>query len=148
FIVGIVATFLIALWSRRRRMATGQALHTVRWAFALLFGLPLFALLATGFPISFDFPQLGTFNLTGGSQIKPEFLALLLALSFYTAAFIAEIVRAGVLGVNKGQSEAAFALGVSPSITTRLIIIPQALRIIIPPLSSQYLNLMKNSSLA
>src|SRR5690606_39022496 len=94
FMVGIVATFLIALWSRRRRMATGQALHTVRWAFALLFGLPLITLIATGLPVSFDFPELGTFNLTGGSQIKPEFLALLLALSFYTAAFIAEIVRA------------------------------------------------------
>lgn len=147
-IVAIILAFLVARWSRRRRMETGQSFHTVRAVLGLIIGLPLLALIFTGFPISFDFPQLGTFNLTGGSQVKPEFLALLLALSFYTAAFIAEIVRAGVLGVSKGQSEAAFALGLRQSATTRLVIVPQAMRIIIPPLSSQYLNLMKNSSLA
>lgn len=147
-IVGIISALLVAWWSRRRRMETGQPFHTVSVVLGLIVGLPLLALIFTGFPISFDFPQLGTFNLTGGSQVKPEFLALLLALSFYTAAFIAEIVRAGVLGVNKGQSEAAFALGLRQSATTRLVIVPQAMRIIIPPLSSQYLNLMKNSSLA
>ncbi len=93
-------------------------------------------------------PKLSTFNLTGGMQIKPEFIALYLALSFYTASFIAEIVRAGIKGVGRGQSEAAHALGLRPGTTTRLVVIPQAMRIIIPPLTSQYLNLTKNSSLA
>ncbi|EEX61430.1 LOW QUALITY PROTEIN: polar amino acid ABC transporter, partial [Brucella abortus bv. 6 str. 870] len=100
---------------------------------ALIIGLPILALIATGFPVSFDVPKLGTFNLTGGAQIKPEFLALFLALSFYTASFIAETVRAGVLGVSKGQTEAAYAVGLRSGQTMRLIIVPQALRIIIPP---------------
>ncbi|MBV2142758.1 amino acid ABC transporter permease [Falsochrobactrum sp. TDYN1] len=147
-LLGMAAAFMIARWARRRRMATGQPFHTVQVTIALIVGLPLLALIATGFPVSFDFPTLGTFNLTGGSQVKPEFLALFLALSFYTAAFIAETVRAGVLGVSKGQTEAAYALGLRSGTTMRLVIVPQALRIIIPPLSSQYLNLTKNSSLA
>ncbi|RUV29379.1 ABC transporter permease subunit, partial [Mesorhizobium sp. M5C.F.Ca.IN.020.32.2.1] len=88
------------------------------------------------------------FNLTGGFQVKPEFLSLYLALSFYTAAFIAEIVRAGIMGVSKGQTEAAGALGLRPGSILRLVVIPQAMRIVIPPLTSQYLNLTKNSSLA
>ena len=99
-------------------------------------------------PLSFDFPKLSTFNLTGGVQIKPEFMALYLALSFYTASFIAEIVRAGIMGVSKGQTEAAAALGLRSGSILRLVVVPQALRIIIPPLTSQYLNLTKNSSLA
>jgi len=147
-VLGIVASFVVARWARRRQMATGQPFHTIRAAIALIIGLPLLAFIATGFPVSFDVPKLGTFNLTGGAQIKPEFLALFLALSFYTASFIAETVRAGILGVNKGQTEAAYAVGMRPGPTMRLIIVPQALRIIIPPLSSQYLNLIKNSSLA
>ncbi|PWL18115.1 amino acid ABC transporter permease [Falsochrobactrum shanghaiense] len=147
-LLGILASLIVARWAYRRQMATGQPFHTLRVSAALIIGLPLLALIATGFPVSFEFPTLGTFNLTGGTQIKPEFLALFLALSFYTAAFIAETVRAGVLGVSKGQSEAAFALGLRPRATMRLVIVPQALRIIIPPLSSQYLNLTKNSSLA
>jgi general L-amino acid transport system permease protein len=147
-VLGIVASFVVARWARRRQMATGQPFHTIRATIALIIGLPLLAFIATGFPVSFDVPKLGTFNLTGGAQIKPEFLALFLALSFYTASFIAETVRAGILGVNKGQTEAAYAVGMRPGPTMRLIIVPQALRIIIPPLSSQYLNLIKNSSLA
>ena len=99
-------------------------------------------------PVSAEYPQKGTFNLTGGTNVKPEFLSLYLALSFYTAAFIAEIVRAGIMGVPRGQTEAYSALGVRASDGMRLVIIPQAMRIIIPPLTSQYLNLMKNSSLA
>jgi general L-amino acid transport system permease protein len=95
-----------------------------------------------------DYPQKGTFNLSGGFNVKPEFLSLYLALSFYTASFIAEIVRAGILGVSKGQTEAYSALGMRSGQGLRLIVIPQALRIIIPPLTSQYLNLTKNSSLA
>ncbi|MFK3664867.1 amino acid ABC transporter permease [Ochrobactrum soli] len=146
--LGIVGSFVVARWAKRRQMATGQPFHTIRVAIALIIGLPLLAFIAAGFPVSFDVPKLGTFNLTGGAQVKPEFLALFLALSFYTASFIAETVRAGILGVNKGQTEAAYAVGMRPGPTMRLIIVPQALRIIIPPLSSQYLNLIKNSSLA
>ncbi|PRD45943.1 amino acid ABC transporter permease [Phyllobacterium phragmitis] len=147
-IVGLVLSFLVARWARKRQMATGQIFPVYRTAAALILGLPLLAFVVTGFPLSFDLPKLGTFNLSGGAQVKPEFLALYLALSFYTAAFIAETVRAGILGVNKGQTEASYALGLRPGQATRLVVIPQALRIIIPPLSSQYLNLTKNSSLA
>ena len=110
--------------------------------------LAMLAFLTAGFPLTFDFPKQSTFNLTGGFQVKPEFLSLFLALSFYTAAFIAEIVRAGILGVSKGQTEASYALGIRPRQTLRLVVIPQAMRIVIPPLTSQYLNLTKNSSLA
>jgi general L-amino acid transport system permease protein len=106
------------------------------------------AFLASGLPMSFDIPVAGKFNLTGGSVVGPEFMSLFLALSFYTASFIAEIVRGGIRGVPKGQSEAAGALGLHPSSITRLVVVPQAMRIIIPPLTSQYLNLTKNSSLA
>lgn len=147
-LLGIVGSIFVARWAKRRQMATGQPFHTARVSAALIVGLPLLALIATGFPVSFDFPKLGTFNLTGGAQVKPEFLALYLALSFYTASFIAETVRGGVLGVSKGQTEASYALGLRPGTTMRLVVVPQAMRIIIPPLSSQYLNLMKNSSLA
>ncbi len=97
-LLGIAASFFVARWARRRQMATGQPFHTVRASAALVIGLPILALVATGFPVTFEFPKLGTFNLTGGAQVKPEFLALFLALSFYTASFIAETVRAGVLG--------------------------------------------------
>ena len=101
-----------------------------------------------GAPLTFDMPAKSTFNLVGGFQVKPEFMSLYLALSFYTGAFIAEIVRAGILGVNKGQTEAYRALGLPPRVGLRMVIIPQAMRIVIPPLTSQYLNLTKNSSLA
>jgi general L-amino acid transport system permease protein len=98
--------------------------------------------------VTFDIPELGKFNMRGGTVVGPEFLSLYMALSFYTAAFIAEIVRAGIRGVPKGQTEAANALGIRQGLTTRLVVLPQALRIIIPPLTSQFLNLTKNSSLA
>ena len=104
--------------------------------------------LLTGMPLSWDIPVLKGFNFKGGMSIKPEFLALWLALSYYTACFIAEIVRAGILSVSKGQTEASYALGLKPNRTLNLVIVPQALRVIIPPLCSQYLNLTKNSSLA
>lgn len=148
FLVGIVATWFVARWAYRRQMATGQRFPVFRSAFALILGLPIVVFLALGMPVTFDAPILGTFNLQGGMDIKPEFLSLYLALSFYTASFIAEIVRAGIIGVSRGQTEAASALGLRPNHTLRLVIVPQALRIIIPPLTSQYLNLTKNSSLA
>ena len=147
-LVGLVVTFFVARWAHRRQMATGERFPVFRTAFALIVGLPLLAFFVMGMPVTFDPPVLGTFNLQGGMDIKPEFLSLYLALSFYTASFIAEIVRAGILGVSKGQTEAASALGLRSSHTLRLVVVPQALRIIIPPLTSQYLNLTKNSSLA
>ncbi|MFK3968883.1 amino acid ABC transporter permease [Ensifer adhaerens] len=146
--VGVAASFFVARYANQRQAATGQRFPVLWTAFGLLVGLPLITFLATGAPVTFDIPIAGKFNLTGGSVVGPEFLSLYLALSFYTAAFIAEIVRAGIRGVSKGQTEAAHALGIRPRLTTRLVIVPQAMRIIIPPLTSQYLNLTKNSSLA
>lgn len=146
--LAIAMSWFVARAARVRQMATGQQFPVIWTTLALLIGLPLMAFVASGFPLTIEFPQKGTFNLTGGFQIKPEFIALYLALSFYTASFIAEIVRAGILGVSKGQSEASAALGLRPGQVLRLVIVPQALRIIIPPLTSQYLNLTKNSSLA
>jgi general L-amino acid transport system permease protein len=147
-IVAIVAVFFVARWAHKRQAATGQQFHTIWVSIALLVGLPLLTFFASGMPLSFDYPVAGKFNLTGGFVIGPEFISLFLALSFYTASFIAEIVRGGIRGVAKGQSEAASALGLRASAITRLVVVPQALRIIIPPLTSQYLNLTKNSSLA
>jgi len=147
-LVGVVAAIGIAAWARRRQMRTGQQFHSFWAGLALVIGLPLLAAAATGFPVSFEYPELKGFNFTGGAVILPEFIALALALSLYTAAFIAEIVRGGILSVSHGQTEAASALGLRSSLTTRLIIIPQALRVIIPPLTSQYLNITKNSTLA
>ncbi len=147
-LVAMAIVFFVARWAHRRQAATGQQFHTIWVSVAILVGLPLLVFLATGMPLSFDYPVAGKFNLTGGTVVGPEFIALLLALSLYTATYIAEIVRAGIRGVPKGQSEAAGALGLRVSAINRLIVIPQAMRIIIPPLTSQYLNLIKNSSLA
>ncbi len=147
-LVAIVAVFFVARWAHRRQVATGQQFHTIWASIGILIGLPLLVFFAVGQPLSFNYPIAGKFNLTGGFLIAPEFMALLLALSLYTATYIAEIVRSGIRGVAKGQSEAGGALGLRSSAITRLIVIPQAMRIIIPPLTSQYLNLIKNSSLA
>jgi general L-amino acid transport system permease protein len=114
----------------------------------MLVGLPLIASLLFGAPISFEMPELKGFNFSRGSRIIPEFVALAFALSTYTGAFIAEVVRAGILSVHRGQMEAGLSLGLTRGATLRLIVIPQALRVILPPLTSQYLNLTKNSSLA
>jgi general L-amino acid transport system permease protein len=148
FVVGVVASIAVRVWARRRQEATGAQFPVLWTALALVIGLPLVALIATGFPISFETPALRGFNFVGGIRVIPEFVALLLALVTYTAAFIAEIVRAGILAVSRGQTEAAYSLGLRPGPTLRLVVIPQALRVIIPPLTSQYLNLTKNSSLA
>lgn len=148
FLIAVVAALLVRRWARKRQMATGQPFPVGLTAVALIVGLPLLALAVKGFPLTLDYPILGAFNLKGGSQVGPEFISLYLALSFYTASFIAEIVRAGIRGVGKGQSEAAHALGLRAGTTTRLVVVPQAMRIITPPLASQYLNLTKNSSLA
>jgi general L-amino acid transport system permease protein len=148
FALAIAMSWFVARRARQRQAATGQQFPVFWTSLGLIVGLPLLAFFAAGMPLTIDFPKLGTFNLTGGFQIVPEFLSLYLALSFYTAAFIAEIVRAGIVGVSKGQTEAAAALGLRGGSILRLVVVPQALRIIIPPLTSQYLNLTKNSSLA
>lgn len=148
FVVALALSWYVARRARARQMATGQRFPVLWTSVALIVGLPLLAFLFSGMPVSIDYPQKGSFNLTGGTNVKPEFLSLYLALSFYTAAFIAEIVRAGIIGVSRGQTEAAGSLGLRPGAILRLVVIPQALRIIIPPLTSQYLNLTKNSSLA
>ncbi|AZO42648.1 amino acid ABC transporter permease [Mesorhizobium sp. M7D.F.Ca.US.005.01.1.1] len=147
-VVGIGMAWFVARKARQRQMATGQQFPVLWTALALIVGLPLLAYALSGFPLTFDYPKQSTFNLTGGFQVRPEFLSLYLALSCYTAAFIAEIVRAGIRGVSKGQTEAAGALGLRPGSILRLVVVPQAMRIVIPPLTSQYLNLTKNSSLA
>jgi general L-amino acid transport system permease protein len=147
-VVGVALSIFVAVRAKARQMTTGQTFPVFWTSVLLIIGFPLLGLVLAGFPVTIDYPKLGTFNLTGGANIKPEFLSLFLALSFYTAAFIAEIVRAGIVGVSKGQTEAASALGLRPAQTLRLVVVPQAFRIIIPPLTSQYLNLTKNSSLA
>lgn len=148
FVIAVAASVFFARYARKRQLATGERLPVLWTVLGLIIGLPPVTFLVTGAPITFDIPVAGKFNLTGGSVVGPEFMSLFLALSFYTAAFIAEIVRAGIRGVSKGQTEAAHALGIRPALTTRLVVVPQAMRIIIPPLTSQYLNLTKNSSLA
>ncbi|UVK44718.1 amino acid ABC transporter permease [Mesorhizobium sp. AR07] len=147
-LVGIAMSWFVARKAKQRQMATGQQFPVFWTSLALVIGLPLLAYVLSGFPVTFDFPKQSTFNLSGGFVVKPEFLSLYLALSFYTAAFIAEIVRAGIRGVAKGQSEASAALGLRSGQALRLVVVPQAMRIVIPPLASQYLNLTKNSSLA
>jgi general L-amino acid transport system permease protein len=148
FALSVVATIALRLWAKRRQIRTGRQFPLFWSGLALVVGPPLVALVAMGFPIGFERPELRGFNFVGGVRLLPEFVALLLALSTYTAAFIAEVVRAGVLAVPRGQTEAAFALGLRPGLTLRLIVVPQALRVIVPPLTNQYLNLTKNSSLA
>jgi len=147
-VIAIVLCFFVARRAHQRQMATGHRFPVFWTCIGLLIGLPLLALVVSGFPVSISVPTMGAFQATGGANLSPEFLALYLSLSLYTASFIAEIVRAGILGVSKGQTEAAYALGLRPGMATRLVIVPQAMRIIIPPLTSQYLNLTKNSTLA
>jgi general L-amino acid transport system permease protein len=146
--VGIIATLALLWWARRRQARTGAQFPVFWIGCAAIIGLPLVVLAATGFPIGFQKPELRGFNFVGGVRLIPEFVALLIALTTYTAAFIAEVVRAGVLAVPRGQTEAASALGLRRGLTLRLIVVPQALRVIVPPLTNQYLNLTKNSSLA
>jgi general L-amino acid transport system permease protein len=148
FVLAVMAIIALRLWARRRQERTGRQFPLFWTGLALIVVLPLAALVATGFPIGFEKPELRGFNFVGGVRLTPEFVALLVALTTYTAAFIAEVVRAGVLAVPRGQTEAALALGLRRPLTLRLIVVPQALRVIVPPLTNQYLNLTKNSSLA
>lgn len=147
-LVGIVAAIAVSVVARRRQAATGQQIPSFWIGLGLVVGVPLVVYLVLGMPITLQLPQLKGFNFIGGKQVFPEFAALLLGLSIYTGAFISEIVRAGIQAVSRGQHEAASALGIRSNITMRLVVIPQSLRVIVPPLTNQYLNLVKNSSLA
>jgi general L-amino acid transport system permease protein len=146
--LGIIAAVAISKWVRKRQDLTGQTFPSALTGLGLVIGLPILVYLALGQPLGWEIPERTRFNFRGGINVTPELIALWLALTTYTGAFISEIVRAGILSVSRGQSEAAFALGLRPNLTMRKIILPQALRVIIPPLTSQYLNLTKNSSLA
>jgi general L-amino acid transport system permease protein len=148
FAGGVIAMLLLRVWARWRQGKTGEPVRILVPGLILVSALPASAFWLSGAPLAFSFPDMGRFNVVGGLEILPEFAALLLALTIYTAAFIAEVVRAGVLAVPQGQSEAAAALGLRRRTTLRLVIIPQAMRVIVPPLTNQYLNLTKNSSLA
>jgi len=147
-LVAIVASLLLRRYARRQLFESGRLVTIWPYVVGLLIGLPLVTALVFGAPVTFEVPELKGFNFSGGSRIIPEFVALTLALSTYTAAFIAEIVRAGIQSVHKGQMEAGSSLGLQRGSVLRLIVVPQAMRVILPPLTNQYLNLTKNSSLA
>jgi len=148
FLIGIAATMVVARWARRRQERTGQQFHTVWTGIALIVGLPLLTFLAAGAPLELDIPQRGPFNFSGGDSVSTEFAALVIGLVAYTSAFVAETVRGGIQSVSWGQSEAAGALGLKRGLALRLVVLPQAFRVIIPPVTSEYLSLAKNSSLA
>jgi len=148
FVAGIVLTWLYARWAKRRQDETGKAAPLLLPAIGFIIGLPVLIWLVAGAPLTLGIPELKGFNFAGGSVLSPEFAAMVVGLSTYTGAFIAEVVRSGIQAVSHGQTEAARALGLKPMLVTRLVVFPQSLRVIVPPLTSQYLNLTKNSSLA
>ena len=148
FAAAVVGVVYLVKWARRRQEETGRQFPVFPVSLGIIIGAAAAAFWVEGMPISWNYPTLKRFSFEGGGRIIPELMALLWALTMYTAAFIAEVVRSGILSVSHGQTEAARALGLRGGPTLRLIIIPQALRVIIPPLTSQYLNLTKNSSLA
>ena len=147
-VLGIFGAVAVSRWAKRRQALTGSQFPSGWVGTGFVVGLPLLVFLAAGAPIELGWPELKGFNFAGGSLVSPEFAALLVGLTVYTASFIAEIVRAGILAVSWGQSEAAMALGLRRGLALRLVVLPQALRVIVPPMTSQYLNLTKNSSLA
>src|SRR6266516_134403 len=147
-VLGVVGSIAFRIWARRRQERTGEQAPVLWVALGLIFVPPLLVFLLARSPIEFSYPEKGRFGVRGGIELLPEMVALLFGLVIYTAAFIAEVVRAGILAVSHGHTEAAYSLGLRPGPTLRLIVLPQAMRVIIPPLTSQYLNLTKNSSLA
>jgi general L-amino acid transport system permease protein len=148
FVVGCLAVRVLRRWAKKRQEKTGQIFPVFLVSIAILLALPLAIWLVGGAPLKMNVPKLVGFNFEGGVTLSPEFAALLLGLVLYTAAFVAEIVRAGIQAIGRGQVEASMALGLRPGQVLRLVILPQALRVIIPPLTSQMLNLIKNSTLA
>jgi general L-amino acid transport system permease protein len=147
-LIGIAGAVMLHRWASRRQAATGQPFPSIRAGFGVALGLPFLIWLVGGAPVGMSWPELKGFNFQGGTVIQPEFTALLLGLVLYASAFIAEIVRSGILALHKGQSEAAQAIGLSRGQVMRLVLLPQALRVIVPPMTSQYLNITKDSSLA
>ena len=148
FVAAIIASFFLSRYARKKQELTGQRIASGWISLALIIFAPIIGLALVGWPLTWNVPTLAGFNFSGGMTLIPEFLALFLALSVYTGTFITEVVRAGIQSVSRGQTEAAEALGLPHGRTLRLVIIPQALRVIIPPLANQYLNLTKNSTLA
>ncbi len=148
FAVGCGIVYILKRWARKRQEKTGQFFPTFRVGAAIILGFPLTTWLAFGAPLKMNVPKLVGFNFEGGMVVSPEFIALLTGLIIYTAAYVAEVVRAGIQSVSKGQKEAAMAIGLKPAFVLNLVVLPQALRVIVPPLTSQMLNLTKNSSLA
>jgi general L-amino acid transport system permease protein len=147
-LVAIILMIVMAKWARKNQEKTGQIFPVLRWSLVLFFVVPVVTWLLSGTTMTLDVPELKGFNFVGGMTLSPEFAALLIGLVIHTAAFIAEVVRSGIQAVNRGQWEAAEALGLKRGKILRLIVLPQALRVIIPPMTSQYLNITKNSSLA
>jgi general L-amino acid transport system permease protein len=148
FVVAVVASVVLRRWARRRQELTGQRFPAVTVSILLILGLPAIVSLALGNPVEWSVPVLGGFNFSGGLAFQPEVVALIVGLGLNSSAFIAEIIRGGIMAVSHGQTEASLALGLKPSWTLRLVVIPQAQRIVIPPMVSQYLNVVKNSTLA
>jgi general L-amino acid transport system permease protein len=148
FLIGIAGAYFVSKWATARQAATGEQFPVLYSTLGLVLGLPLVVWLIGGAPVTMDWPVMRGFNFQGGLTMTPEFAALLVGLVTYTAGFIAEIVRAGILSVPHGQTEASNALGLRRGKMLQLVILPQALRVIVPPMTSQYLNLTKNSSLA
>jgi general L-amino acid transport system permease protein len=147
-IAAVAIAVALHVLARRRQLRTGRRPPPFALSLILVVGLPVAAFFAVGVSVNFEYPEAGRFNIRGGIEILPEFMALLFGLVIYTAAFIGEAVRAGIQAVSKGQTEAAYALGLRPRHALRLVVIPQGMRVIMPPLTNQYLNLTKNSSLA
>lgn len=147
-VLAFIAIIFLARWTKKRQKATGKYFPVFFPSLGILFGLPFLALAVTGFPVTWEIPALKGFNFRGGIQLPAQYVAMVIALSVYTAAYIAELVRAGIMSVNRGQHDASKAIGLEPGPIMRLVVIPQAMRVIIPPLTSQYLNLTKNTSLA
>lgn len=148
FLAAIAVAYFLVIWAKRRQAATGERFPVFWSSLGIILGFPMLVFLLTGMPLSWELPELKGFNFQGGGSVPPAFCALFLALVAYHASFIAESVRAGILSVNKGQTEASYSLGLKPSWTLRLVILPQAMRAIIPPLISHWMNVVKNSSLA
>jgi general L-amino acid transport system permease protein len=148
FIVGLVGAIAYRVYAVKKQERTGEQSPVALVALGLIVGLPIIVFFVAGMPATLEFPEKGRFNIRGGMEILPELVALLIGLVMYAGAFIAEVVRAGIMAVSKGQTEAAGALGLRTGSTLKLVVVPQAMRVIIPPLTNQYLNITKNSSLA
>jgi general L-amino acid transport system permease protein len=147
-VLGIVIAYAIAVWAKKRQMATGERFPAFWTGLGIVLGLPIVTFLAMGSPLTFEYPELKGFNYRGGADVPRAFCALLFALVLYHTVFMAEAVRAGILSVSHGQTEASYALGLKPSWTLRLVVIPQAMRAVVPPMISNWMNVVKNSSLA